>query len=387
MEKESNSLVSVIIPAYNAEAFIAKTLESVITQTYRNLEILVIDDGSQDRTARIVEEYIEKDSRIQLFSQANAGVAAARNLGITKSKGEFIAPIDADDIWYPQNLDKQVECFVNNSPEIGLVYSWSVDIDEEDKPTGKFKAARIAGDVYTTLIAHNFIGNASATMMRRSCLDRVSKYDSHLRDQNAQGCEDWDLYLRIAESYEFRVVPEFLIGYRKVRNSMSRDYRTMAKSHALVIASVQRQYSYLPQYLFNFSASNLYIYFAHQSNANRNHDITRFWLKKAFVADRLTFWIKPGLYQLFLSSTWGSLTKILPIPSSSTAYNSNNSSNPNIRSGQVQGQLLPFEASRLKLSLMIAANNAFHWFIKTLVKNWGSQKDNFPKSFLMEEKQ
>jgi len=96
-------LVSVIVPAYNAEAFIAQTLDSIISQTYQNIEILVVDDGSQDRTPEIVESFAQRDQRITLLRQANAGVAAARNLAIEKSNGEYIAPIDADDIWYPQN--------------------------------------------------------------------------------------------------------------------------------------------------------------------------------------------------------------------------------------------------------------------------------------------
>src|SRR4028118_698519 len=125
-------LVSVIIPAYNAENFIAKTLETVLSQTYQNIEVLVVDDGSPDTTAEIVKSFVENYSRVSLLQQSNAGVAAARNLAIEKSKGEYIAPIDADDIWYPQNIEKQVQCFLDSDPSVGLVYTWSVDIDEDD---------------------------------------------------------------------------------------------------------------------------------------------------------------------------------------------------------------------------------------------------------------
>lgn len=106
-------LVSVIIPAYNAESFIEETLKSVLAQTYPAIEVLVIDDGSQDRTPEIVAGMAERDPRVVLVKQSNAGVAAARNLGIDQSKGEFIAPIDADDIWYPENLEKQVQCMLD----------------------------------------------------------------------------------------------------------------------------------------------------------------------------------------------------------------------------------------------------------------------------------
>ena len=125
-------LISVIVPAYNAETFIQRTLDSILTQTYTNIEVLVVDDGSQDRTAEIVESFVEKDSRVTLLKQKNAGVATARNLAIEKSRGEYIAPIDADDIWYPQKLEKQVQCMLEADQSIGLVYAWSVRIDEDD---------------------------------------------------------------------------------------------------------------------------------------------------------------------------------------------------------------------------------------------------------------
>ena len=125
-------LISVIVPAYNAEIFIRRTLDSILAQTYTNIEILVVDDGSQDRTAEIVESFVEKDSRVTLLKQKNAGVATARNLAIEKSRGEYIAPIDADDIWYPQKLEKQVQCMLEADQSIGLVYAWSVRIDEDD---------------------------------------------------------------------------------------------------------------------------------------------------------------------------------------------------------------------------------------------------------------
>ncbi|MGB3670077.1 MAG: glycosyltransferase family 2 protein, partial [Phormidesmis sp.] len=99
-------LISVVVPAYNAEAFIAATLASVLSQTYQNLEVWVIDDGSSDRTAAIVEKLAQQNARINLLRQPNQGVAIARNAGIQSAKGEFVAPIDADDLWWPGALEK-----------------------------------------------------------------------------------------------------------------------------------------------------------------------------------------------------------------------------------------------------------------------------------------
>lgn len=294
-------LVSVIIPVYNAERFVAKTLRSVLAQTYCNVEVLVINDGSTDRTAEIVDRFAQRDQRVRLLAQSNAGVAAARNLGIRQAKGEFVAPIDADDLWYADNLAKQVECLLKSPDSVGLVYSWSVDIDQQDQRTGGFHAARISGRVHATLLCHNFLGNASCTLIRRSCLSVIGGYNEQFQANQAQGCEDWDLYLRLAERYEFAVVPEFLVGYRKLQHSMSYDYQRMANSHDLVLQAVQQRHPKLPGLLYRLSRSSLYIYFAHQCSDNKNHRNTLHWLRQAVQAD-FTPWLRLGTYLLGFKS-------------------------------------------------------------------------------------
>jgi glycosyltransferase involved in cell wall biosynthesis len=291
-------LISVIIPAYNAEKFIERTLSSVLQQTYENIEVLVINDESSDRTVEIVESMKKLDSRIRLFHQPNSGVAAARNLGVFHASGEFIAPIDSDDIWHKENLERQLECFLNSDRSVGLVYSWSFNIDELDRPLKGFSASRVQGRVSKTLLCHNFIGNSSATLIRRECFETVGQYDCTLKTQGAQGCEDLDLYLRISEYYQFRVVPHFLVGYRKIVNSMSCDYQKMATSHDLVISHFSDKHPEIPKILYGFARSSLYIYFAKQSHREHNYKITLFWLRKAFKVDWLTPMFRPDCYQL-----------------------------------------------------------------------------------------
>ncbi|MFP5270928.1 glycosyltransferase family 2 protein [Coleofasciculus sp.] len=295
-------LVSVIIPAYNAEAFIEKTLKSVLSQTYQNLEVLVVDDGSQDRTPEIIKSIAQQDKRVVLLQQKNAGVAAARNLGIEKSQGEFIAPIDADDIWYPENIEKQVQCFLASDPSVGLVYSWSVDIDENDSPTGGFRAAKIEGEVYVTLLCHDFIANASCVLIRRSCLDKCGSYNCQLREQKGQGGEDWDIYLRIAENYQFRVVPEFMVGYRKRPNSMSCDYDSMAKSRDLIWQSIRKKYPNMPAVIQQLSNSSFYMHLASESSRCARDKSTLFWVYKALQADLITPFFRLGLYLLLIKA-------------------------------------------------------------------------------------
>jgi len=304
-------LVSVIIPAYNAELFIEETLKSVLAQTYQRLEVLVVDDGSSDRTAEIVQHYAGWDSRIRLIQQANAGVAAARNRGIQEARGQFVAPVDADDIWYPQALELMVQRFAAASEETGVVYSWSVDIDEMGQRTGGFHAATLEGKVLKTLLCHNFLGNASSSLIRRSCFERVGGYDEQLKEQNAQGCEDWDLYLRLAEHYAFTVVPKFLVGYRKLPSGMSADFSKMARSQSLMLSRVRKHHPEIPAVLYQISRSSFYLYLAQQSHINGNMRDALSWLGQTIRVDPLTPFCRPGFYLLAVSSfirlVWESL--------------------------------------------------------------------------------
>lgn len=301
-----NPLVSVIIPAYNAENFITKTLNSVLSQTYKNIEVLVVDDGSQDRTTEIVEAFAQKDNRIIFLKQANAGVAAARNLAIQKSSGEYIAPIDADDIWDITKIEKQLKLMLKSQPSVGLVYARSVFIDEQGSIFGKyynaddiFETQLVEGEVYRVLFYSNFLANASAALIRRACFEKVGYYNCKLREQNAQGAEDWDMHLRIAECYQFRVVPEFLIGYRQVVTSMSANYKTMEKSYSLVVADVKKRNSDIPNFIYRWSASNFYIFLTNKSYASGNNLNSILWVTKAITNDYLLL-LNPGLYRMLI---------------------------------------------------------------------------------------
>lgn len=285
----SYPLISVIIPAYNAERYIAETLDSVLSQTYKNIEVLVVDDGSQDRTAAIIRSFSQRDRRVTLLQQANAGVAAARNFAIEKSRGEYIAPLDADDTWHPQKLEKQAQCLLQAEASVGLVYAWSIYIGQESSPTGGFMSFALEGKVHAALVYCNFLGSASVPLIRRTCLERVGYYNCQLKQDNAQGCEDRDLYLRIAEIYEFRVVPEFLIGYRKVAGTMSCNYVTMAKSHHLVLKDVQCRHSTIPARFYRWSTSNFYRYLARQCEQYENHFYTVYWLLASLRIDYANF--------------------------------------------------------------------------------------------------
>jgi glycosyltransferase involved in cell wall biosynthesis len=298
---DKSPLVSVIVPAYNAERFIRQTLDSVLSQTYGNIEVLVVDDGSKDKTLPILESIAAKDDRVLLLQQSNQGVAAARNLAIEKSTGEYISPIDADDLWHPQKIEKQVAFMLRSGPSLGLVYTWWVSIDEEGLPIYTSPKWRMEGQVYKTLLALNFIGNASVPLIRRECIERAGVYNAQWREHGGQGCEDWDFSLRIAEHYQFGVIPEHLVGYRSAKGSMALNFTTMKMSHELMLQNVQKSHPEIPQKFFSWSRSNFYIYLAGVSFKNRQYRAAFDWLFKAFWSEEVTPF-SPWSFKLVLIS-------------------------------------------------------------------------------------
>jgi glycosyltransferase involved in cell wall biosynthesis len=227
-------LVSVVIPAYNASATIDETLRSVRSQSHEQLEIIVVDDGSSDNTVLVAQQHAAQDYRIRIIRQDNAGVAAARNRGWQSARADFIAFIDADDLWEPTNVERQLRALMLGGEKTGLAYSWFTVIDAESRALVRASPCFHTGDVLDELLAGNFIGNGSSVMVRREALLAAKGFDSRLRAAGAQGCEDLLFYCRVAEIHDFAVVPEYLIGYRYLRENMSSNMPRMLRSWTLV---------------------------------------------------------------------------------------------------------------------------------------------------------
>ena len=232
------ALVSVVIAAFNAAGTIEDTCLSVLRQTYTALEVIVVDDGSTDTTSALVETLAASDPRIRLIRQKNLGVAAARNRAISASSGEFIAPLDADDLWDSTKIARQVQRLQEAGPETGLTYCWWAWIDMNGNVLDRSPLWQIEGPVLERLVEVNFTGCASVPMYRRSCVEKVGGYDASLRDKGCQGCEDWDLAIRVAERHEVVAVPAVLVGYRRRTDSMSAECDTMWRSQRRVTAAL-----------------------------------------------------------------------------------------------------------------------------------------------------
>ncbi len=211
------SKVSVIIPCYNAEAYLSQAIESVLAQTYSNVEIIVVDDGSTDASCTVAERY---GIRITFIRQKNSGVSAARNAAIAASTGEYLAFLDADDYWLPNKLERQIPAFTN--PKVGLVHSYHVWVDSD----GNLQEKRFhtEGYVFHSLLEHCTVGTLTA-VVRRNALPKVSPFDTQLRTG-----EDWDLWLRISLHNEVAVIPEVLSCYRVHDSSLtSRNHLRIAR--------------------------------------------------------------------------------------------------------------------------------------------------------------
>ena len=276
-------LVTVLVPAYNAASTVETAVRSALDQTYREVEVLVVDDGSTDATADVVRAI--DDPRLRLIRQANRGVAAARNQAIWEARGTFLAPLDADDVWYPGKLAAQVERMEAGGPGMGMVYSWWVRIDGEGQIRGSSFPCRAEGAVALGLLYANFIGNASVPLYRRDAVVAVGGYDASLRARGAQGCEDWDLSLRVAARHATGVAPGHLVGYRQGAATMSSDAATMARSYYGVVDRLRQSWRGVPPQAFRWSDANFATYLASQSYAGGRYGDALRWAWHALRTD------------------------------------------------------------------------------------------------------
>jgi len=238
-EALNSSLVSVVIPAFNAEATLDETLRSVRSQTHSRLEIIVVDDGSTDGTCTIARAHAAVDTRVTLISQENGGVASARNAGWQIAHSDLIAFVDSDDLWAPGKIERQLEVMLSGGDQVGLVYTWFDVIDERSQLRFRVKGRDITGDVLPHTLRGNFVGHGSSPLVRREALVHAGGFDSRLRNAGVHGCEDWLFYYRIATRFHFGLVREHLTGYRVASSRMSSDRPRMFKSFRMVADEIK----------------------------------------------------------------------------------------------------------------------------------------------------
>jgi glycosyltransferase involved in cell wall biosynthesis len=205
----THARITAIVPTFNSERYICDTVESVLTQTYPVHEVIVVDDGSTDRTEKVLEKYA---GRIRYIGQKNAGPPVARNTGLAHATGDWIALLDSDDLWVPSKTERQVE-YLRAHPSCGLVYTDMKTFDQTGIIEESVKISRNltlpSGRIFPQMFAETLF-QTSAVLIRKSCLDTVGGFDEALR----MG-DDYELFLRLARHFEMGYVDEPLVLYRQ----------------------------------------------------------------------------------------------------------------------------------------------------------------------------
>jgi glycosyltransferase involved in cell wall biosynthesis len=245
-------LISVIIPVFNGEKTIKETINSVLEQTFSDFEIIVIDDGSKDSTVNVLESI--SDSRLKVFSYPNGGVSVSRDRGLSHASGDFIAFLDADDLWTPDKLEAQFNALQAN-PQAAVAYSWVNYITQSGEFFRLGNHVNANGDVYERMLIQNLVENGSNFLIRRQALIEVGGFNPALTP-----AEDWDMGLRLAARYHFVVVPAVQILYRMSSSSGSANVLRMESASVKVIEEAFKQAPPSLQHLKRRSLATLYHY-------------------------------------------------------------------------------------------------------------------------------
>lgn len=287
MSISTEPVVSVIIPCYNAENYIAATLHSITEQSYAAVEIIVVDDGSKDNSAKIVAAIAGSDSRITLVSKPNTGVANSRNVGIGLATGEYIAFLDADDLFKPDNLAAKV-AYLQQHPTIGLVHSAEERFQSETGATVAVITGR-GGQVLPLLLAMstNVIHSPSSVVVRKSLLDEVGHFDTNLSTS-----ADWQMWVRLAKRTAFGYLDQALVRYRIHSQQMHNNIPLMERDMVYAFRKLHQENDYFEsESHYRECLSNLYLILAACYRGDM-HDTRRFvhFLIKSVTTDIRPLW-------------------------------------------------------------------------------------------------
>jgi glycosyltransferase involved in cell wall biosynthesis len=250
--KTTQLLVSVIVPAYNAARYLRESIPSVLAQTWQDFELIVVNDGSTDATVALVEAFT--DPRIRLVSQANRGLAGARNGGIRAARGDFIALLDADDLWHPEKLARHVH-HLQSHPDVGVSYSASAFMDEAGRDMHLMQNPKLKDVTPRDVFLRNPVGNGSAPVIRRQALDDIAfpaptgaEGEWWYFDERFRQSEDIECWLRMALStcWLFEGLGAPLTRYRLNAGGLS---AALDKQHATWEAAVDKARRISPAFI------------------------------------------------------------------------------------------------------------------------------------------
>jgi glycosyltransferase involved in cell wall biosynthesis len=226
--------VSVVIPAFQSEARIGRTLARLRQQTFSDFEVVVVNDGSTDDTSRMVAQVMTQDARVRLVEQPNGGIAAARNRAIAESCGEIVAFLDDDDLWHRRKLELQI-ARLDATPNAAVAVCYSALVDVAGNLLGWRFGGLADGHVYREMLEWDMVSGGSVAAVRRGALEEAGGFDLSVPDR-----ADWDLWIRLARRNEFTCVPQTLVGYTRRAGSVSRGYERMVEHGRLVLAKARQ---------------------------------------------------------------------------------------------------------------------------------------------------
>jgi glycosyltransferase involved in cell wall biosynthesis len=282
-------MVSIIVPAYNAEKFIEETIESVLNQTYTDWELIVVNDGSSDRTKDIISNYCQKDNRIKLIDKKNEGVSATRNVGIYEARGTLIAFLDADDVWVPENLSEKVELLNNN--EIDWVFCDMKLIDSNSNYTGKIEFGNDEDILKHYLLWDRSVvpGPCSNIVVKRKCIEDGLRFDSQFST-----AADQDFCFNLSSKYKGKRIPKILWNYRVLTNSMSKNIAVMERDHIGVYKKALQNNLFNTYWFKQKCFSNLYLVLAGSWWVNGDNK-----MRSIFCILKSIFVYPPNILKLF----------------------------------------------------------------------------------------
>lgn len=287
---DNSPTVSVILPTYNRADILGDAVRSVLSQTYEDFELLIVDDASTDDTDDIVAAF--DDPRIRyLKHDINRGASGARNTGIEAARGSYIAFQDSDDEWFPEKLEKQMTVFDKSSPEVGVVYTgiWRT-VNGEKRYLPYPGVDPKDGDIQESIQRQNFIP-VQVAVVRRECFEQVGTFD-----EETPPIDDWDLWLRISQQFEFRLVDEPLVSAAVREDSISRDREAIVASRERIVNKNQEVFSRSP-------LANQYFYIGHGAMKLNKVGKGRTYFTKAILT-----WPHPLYVLALLLSVVGSRT-------------------------------------------------------------------------------
>ena len=247
--------ISVIMPIYNVEKFVARSIESVLRQSYTDFELILVDDGGNDQSLAICHSF--KDPRIRIISQANRGLAGARNTGIRNANGRYIALIDSDDLWHEEKIERHIK-HLGDNPTVGVSYSGSLFIDESDSSLGISMTPKLKQIDTAHIFCRNPVGNGSAPVIRREVFSDIAfsqsvggNFEWAYFDETFRFGEDIECWMRIAckTKWKFEGIEGDLTLYRIVSGGLSANTTKMYEFWNKMFAKVE---TYAPDIVLQY---------------------------------------------------------------------------------------------------------------------------------------